>query len=59
MSKTSLIGSKPHKIRVFENLKPLLAKKQGLEKTPNPLILLVIVSGFEPLAYRLGAGSGS
>jgi hypothetical protein len=32
-----------------------LAKIKGVQKTLNPLILLVIVSGFEPLAYRLGA----
>ena len=32
------------------------AKIKGLEKASNPLILLVIVSGFEPLAYRLGGG---
>ena len=31
------------------------AKIKELEKASNPLILLVIVSGFEPLAYRLGA----
>ena len=30
-------------------------KKRGFRKTPKPLISLVIVSGFEPLAIRLGA----
>ena len=33
-----------------------MAKIKGVQKTLNPLILLVIVSGFEPLAYRLGGG---
>lgn len=30
-------------------------KIKGPEKASNPLILLVIVGGFEPPAYRLGA----
>ena len=33
-----------------------LTKIKGAQKTLNPLIFLVIVSGFEPLAYRLGGG---
>ena len=32
------------------------AKNQGSQKTLKPLISLVIVSGFEPLAFRLGGG---
>jgi len=32
-----------------------LPKNQGFGNAPNPLQILVIVSGFEPLAYRLGA----
>ena len=32
-----------------------MGKIRGSEKPRNPLIL-VIVSGFEPLAYRLGGG---
>ena len=34
-----------------------LAKKQGSRKSPKPLKTLVIVSGFEPLAFLLGGGS--
>ena len=33
-----------------------LSKKQGPPKNRKPLKTLVIVSGFEPLAYRLGGG---
>ena len=32
------------------------SKQKGSRKTLNPLQILVIVSGFEPLAYRLGGG---
>ena len=31
------------------------SKQKGSRKTLNPLQILVIVSGFEPLTYRLGA----
>ena len=54
---------KKRRIAVYEEKRRLIhirnhfrAKIKGPEKTSNPLILLVIVSGFEPLAYRLGGG---
>ena len=55
---------KKRRIAVYEEKRRLIhirnhfrAKNKGLEESPNPLILLVIVSGFEPLAYRLGAAT--
>ena len=41
---------------MFGLFRHLQGNNKGSRKTLNPLQILVIVSGFEPLAYRLGGG---